>query len=250
MSLAERLTPNKPRVLTVDIETSPHLCFSYDLWNTNITPDKIVEPSRILCWAGKWLGESKVMYYGEHTHTREQMISALWDALDEADVLITYNGVKFDVPHIMREFITRDYLPPSPWIDIDLLQVARRRFKFASNRLGYVTSALNLPTKLETGVAQLWLKVLHGDDKAWKKFEAYNKRDVIVTELLYCVLLPWMKAPHAGLWSGDMSACPSCGSTSLTPTGMTYTKTAAWVKAACDCGAWCKVMANGQTRPI
>ena len=120
MSLAERLTPNKPRVLTVDIETSPHLCFSYELWNTNITPDKIVEPSRILCWAGKWLGESKVMFYGEHTHTREQMIAALWDALDEADVLITYNGVKFDVPHIMREFITADFLPPSPWIDIDL----------------------------------------------------------------------------------------------------------------------------------
>lgn len=253
MSLAALLAEQAPkaaRTLVIDIETSPALVFTYDFWNTNITPDKIVEPSRILCWAAKWTDSKRVEFASEFHDGRTVMIQRLWDLLNEADVLVTYNGVKFDVPHIMRTFIENGYPPPSPWVNIDLLQTNRKRFKFASNRLGYVTEHLGLPTKLETGVAQLWRKVLEGDAKAWAKFRAYNKQDVVVTELLYRVLLPWMKPAHAGLFTGDLTTCPACGSSNLAPQGLTYTKTAAWVKCVCVCGAWCKVLSNGQTRPI
>ena len=241
----------KPRILTLDIENSPHLVYTYDLYGANITPDKIIEPARLLCWAGKWFDRREVVFASEYHDGVEDMLDPLWDMLDQADIVVTYNGVRHDIPIIMRTFIENGYPPPSPWIDIDLYQVSKRRYKWASNRLGYVTEALGLPTKLETGVAQLWKKVLYDDDKAWTKFRAYNKQDVIVTELLYRAYRPWMKTPHAGLWSGDLSTCPACGSSQLAPAGIVYTKTAAWLKSNCqNCRAWCKILANGQTRPI
>jgi hypothetical protein len=64
------------------------------------------------------------------------------------------------------------------------------------------------------------------------------------------VLLPWIKTPHAGLWSGEMSKCPRCGSSDLTPMGIETTKTSAYAKCLCKCKSWCKILANGQTRPI
>ena len=242
--------PGKPRVLTLDIENSPHLAYTYELYGADITPDKIVEPARLLCWAAKWLDKRAILFRSEYHDGTETMLDDLWQLLDQADIVITYNGIKHDIPIILRTFVENGYGPPSPWQDIDLYRVNRSRYKWASNRLGYVTQALDLPTKLETGVAHLWRKVLDDDDKAWTKFRAYNRRDVLVTELLYRTLSPWIKHPHAGLWSGDLSACPACGSRELTPTGITTTKTGAWAKCVCHCGAWCKVLANGQTRPI
>ena len=252
MSLAERLTPNKPRVLTWDLETSPAIVYSWALYNQNHSTNQIIEPSRVLCFAAKWLDEKRTHFYSEHHDGHREMVLAAWDMLNDADIVISYNGMGFDAKHMNREFMLAGLGPVSPYQDIDLLRINRKSFKFLSNKLGYVTDAVGLPTKLETGGMDLWRAVLASDEKAWRKFRDYCVRDVQVTEKYYRLLAQsgWVKGPHAGLWSGDMSACPSCGGTSLTPTGMTYTKTAAWVKAACDCGAWCKVMANGQTRPI
>lgn len=248
--MARAKDQGRPMVLTLDIENSPHLAYTYDLWNATITPDKIVEPARLLCWAAKWLHRPTVHFRSEYHDGTEEMLDHLWQLLDQADIVVTYNGVRHDNPIILKTFLENGYPPPSPWIDIDLYQAIKRRYKFASNRLGYITEALGLPTKLETGVAQLWKKVLYDDDKAWTKFRDYNKRDTIVTELLYRTLLPHLKGPHMGLWSGDMSSCPSCGSNDLTPMGITTTKTTAYAKCVCKCGAWCKIMPSGQTRPI
>lgn len=250
MSLAERLTPKPPRILVYDIETSPNLVWTYNLYNANISPDKIVEPSRMLCWAGKWVGSKHVMFYSEHHDGHETMVAALWEALDEADIVVTYNGRGFDNKHAMREFVTAGLGPPSPWQDVDLLKENRRLFKFASNRLGYVTETLGLETKLDTGGQGLWLRVLQGDEKAWAMFKRYCKQDVVATEGLAAFLWPYLKVPHFGLWSGGNRVCPSCGSTSLVPMGKTYTKTASYPRLRCACGAWCKVLNNGQTRQI
>lgn len=249
MGLAERLTPKAPRVWVYDIETSPNLVYTYDLYNTTIRPDQIVQPSRMLCWAGKWLDAKAVKFYSEHHHERTDMVEQLWLALDEADIVVTYNGRGFDNKHVMREFVTAGLGPPSPWQDVDLLKENRRLFKFASNRLGYVTETLGVDTKLDTGTG-LWRRVLEGDEKAWALFKRYNVADVRATQALLEVIAPFCRLPHMGLWTGNTKACPSCGDTTLTPMGKTYTKTASYPRLLCECGAWCKVLANGQTRPI
>ena len=239
-----------PRVLTLDVENSPHLAYTYDLWGADIRPDQIMEPARLLCWAAKWLDRKQVLFASEYHDGVDAMLNGIWELLNEADIVVTYNGVRHDMPIILKSLVERGYPPVSPWQDIDLYQVVKRRYKFASNSLGYITKTLDMPTKLATGVPQLWKRVLEEDEKAWTKFRAYNKQDVVVTENLFKVLQPWIKGPHAGLWSGDLGSCPSCGSDKLEPAGLTYTKTAKYARLLCECGAYCKVLNNGQTRPV
>lgn len=253
MTLAERLADLEPapfKILTVDIETSPHLAWTFSTWNTNISPDMIVEPSRVLCFAAKWLHERRVIFHGEWQDTHEAMVRHAHELLDEADIVVTYNGPGFDEKHLAREFLLAGLQPPSPYQSIDLLKTARGRFKFPSNRLGQVGEALNIGSKLDTGGWSLWEGVLAGDPKARAKFARYNKQDVILTEQLLLVLRNWIKGlPHAGLGLGDMSVCYACGAPDLAPVGVTRSKSNAWLRLRCGCGAWNKMLANGETRP-
>lgn len=203
MALAPRL--EEPRILTLDIETSPAIVMAWGLFDQNIGVNQIIEPSRVICFAAKWHHRKATEFYSEHHQSRAEMVTQAWRLLDECDVLVTYNGPSFDVKHLQREFLHAGLGPPSPWVDVDLLRVNRARFKFLSNKLGAVTSALGIPTKMETGGMQLWTDVLAGDPKAWARMRAYCKRDVVVTEMLYDRLARegWVKGPHLGQWTRD-----------------------------------------------
>jgi DNA polymerase elongation subunit (family B) len=251
MSLSERLRelqPKPAKVLVLDIETSPAQAFVWGLRDQNISPGQVIEHSRVLCFAAKWMGSASVDFYSERDG-REQMIEAAWSLLDEADVCVGYNHVRFDIPHLQREMVQAGYGPPSPWIDVDLLPAIRRRFRFMSNKLGSVTEQLGLDTKADPGGFDTWRGVLAGDDKAWRRMRHYNRMDVSVTADLYEYLKPWLRLPHAGLFSGDMKACAACGSTRLTPDGIARTNVAAWLRLACeDCNAHNRLLTNGETR--
>jgi DNA polymerase elongation subunit (family B) len=241
-----------PRILTYDVETSPIKAYTWQLFDATISPDMVIEPSRVLCFAAKWYDQGKIIFHAEWDDTHAQMIQHAWELLDAADIIVTFNGVGFDDKHLAREFLMAGLGPPSPWQAVDLLKVARQRFKFPSNRLGQVGQTLGIGAKLETGGWKLWQDVLDGDKKARDKFAKYNRQDVRLTEQLFTLLAGsgWIKGlPHAGLWSGDMAACYACGDTNLIPDGIAYTKTTRHVRLACACGAYSKVMKNGQTRP-
>ena len=250
--LTQRLAEltKKPKVLTWDIETSPAIVYSWGLFGQDHSTSQIIEPSRVLCFAAKWLDRKACEFYSEFHDGHQDMIAQAWRLLDEADIVISQNGIGFDTKHMNREFLLAGFGPPSPFVDIDLLRVNRANFKFLSNKLGYVTEAVGLPTKLETGGMDLWKRVLANEPSAWAKFKKYNVRDVQVTEKLYLLLAQggWIKGVHAGLFSHDMTVCHSCGSPDLTPVGVMYTRTAAYPKALCVCGVFNKVLNNGQTR--
>jgi hypothetical protein len=241
----------KPKILCVDIETSPAVVFSWGLFGQDHSINQIIEPSRVLCFAAKWLDKKQVEFYSEFHSSHDDMIKQAWRLLNEADIITSYNGMSFDWKHLNREFLLAGLGPVSPFVDIDLLRINRANFKFLSNKLGYVTQAVGLPTKLETGGMELWKQVLANDPAAWAKFRRYNIRDVVVTERLYVLLSQggWIKGVHAGLFSGDMSTCHACGSSDLTPVGVMYSRASAWPKALCVCGVFNKVLSNGQTRP-
>jgi hypothetical protein len=251
VALRDSLKATAPRVLTFDIETAPALAYVWGSWGVNINPDMVVEPSRILCWAAKWFDEKKVIAAAEwEPGGHAGMLEKLWQLLDEADVVAGYNSNGFDIKHVNRSFIERGYLPPSPYQTVDLIKTVRSRFKFPSNRLGQIGQSLDIGSKLDTGGWSLWANVLDGDDKARAKFLKYCKQDVRLTDQLLRVLAPWIKGlPHYGLWSGDLTACYACGNNVLRPDGLTYTKTQAFLRLACECGAYNRLLGNGQTRP-
>lgn len=209
------------KVLTLDIETSPHEGYSFQVWQTNIAPNQMIQPTCILSFAAKWKGDkqSEIIY---RTCFDEDMHETLHRLLDEADLIVTYNGDKFDLRHIKREFVERGFFPPRPAPSVDLLKVVKKHFAFPHNRLDYVAQRLLGETKLETGGFELWPAFMRQEPQALKLMQRYNKKDTVLTEKLYLKLMPWiMNHPYVGgggvvIEDGEIIyTCPACESTRI-----------------------------------
>ena len=220
------------KILLLDIETSPNTAHVWGLWQQNVGINQLLESSQVMCWAAKWYGEREVIF-GKDLITIHQMI-------DEADVVIHYNGKKFDMPTLNKEFLLHDMTPPAPYKQIDLLRVVRSQFRFPSNKLDYVAQRLGLGKKVKHEGHELWVKCMAGDPVAWKKMERYNKQDVVLLEKVYDKLLPWIKShPNHNLYDDVEHACPSCGSDKLHRRGNARTIGGVYQRYQCiDCGSW------------
>ena len=129
------LEPRDPRVLTLDIETSPHIAYVWGLYDQRVATSQIVQPSRVLCVAAKWLDSSETIFLSEFHDGREAMIAGIWQLVDEADIVVGYNHVGFDMPHLNREWLLADYGPPSPYTNVDLYKVNRQQVRQQQTRL-------------------------------------------------------------------------------------------------------------------
>ncbi len=228
-------------ILTLDLETSPNLAHVWSLWGQNVSLAQLRESTQVISFAAKWYDKKPVMFFSDFHDGHDQMVAAAWRLLDEADVIVHYNGIKFDERHLNREFFEAGLTPPSPYDRIDLLSVVKKRFLFPSNKLDYVTRVAGQVGKVKHEGHDLWVKCMAGDAKAWSRMRRYNRQDVTETEDLYTKLLPWIPShPHRGLY-GPLSddQCPSCEGTSLVKEGLARTKLATFQRYHCaDCGAW------------
>lgn len=229
------------KVLTLDIETSPIEAHVWGLWQQNVGLNQILKPTKLLSFAAKWYGKKSVAFKSVHHDGHEEMVKSAHAFLDEADVVVHFNGKKFDIPHLNREIIQAGLTPPSPYRQVDLVQVARRQFLFPSNKLAYVTQALGLSGKLSHTGHDMWIKCLAGDEKAWALMRRYNIQDVRTTEELFDKLRPWVPALNLGVFSDDAEerTCPACGSTNVQRRGVAVTALGRYPRFACqDCGRW------------
>jgi len=227
------------KILHLDIETAPNKVYTWGLWNQNVGINQIEEAGYTMCWAAKWHGKKKLHFKSLVNGGEAAMLKEVWELLNEADVVVHYNGTKFDIPTLNREFVLHGFTTPSPFHQVDLLKVVRQRFKFPSNKLDYVTQALGLSGKVEHKGMSLWRDCMDGDDKAWKHMEKYNKQDVVLLEDLYNILLPWIKdhPNHALYKDTDRPVCPNCGSEKVHKKGIETTKTMQYQRYKCaDCG--------------
>lgn len=228
------------KILYIDIETAPNTAHVWDLWNVNVSLAQLRESSRMLSFAAKWDGERKVHFLSEWKDGA-YMIDVAHEMLTEADVLCHYNGTRFDIPHLYREFVLADLDPPAPFQEIDLLKVVKSRFQFPSNKLEYVANALLGEGKVKHSGHDLWVRVMAGDAKARREFEEYNKKDVILLEELYYRILSWIPShPHRGLYLDAISdLCSNCGSGDLRREGYSYTTIGKFQRYQCRaCGTW------------
>lgn len=230
-----------PRICTIDIETSPSIAQVWGLFKQNIGLNQIQESTRVISFAAKWKGSKDVMFFSEFHDGRKKMIAEAHRILSEADIVVHYNGSSFDIPHLKREFLLAKLPPPAPFLQIDLLKAVKRNFRFMSNKLQHVCDQLRIGRKVDTGGHDLWAKCLLGDEIAWGKMRKYNKHDVVLTEELYVLLLPWIdNHPHIGLAKMDpKDACNRCGSNRLQYRGTSQTGTTVYKRFQCQqCGGW------------
>ena len=229
------------KVLLLDIETSPNLAYCWGIWEQNIAISQMVESSSTMCWAAKWLGEKEVMFDSVHKSGEKKMLKGIHKLLTEADVVVHYNGKKFDVPTLNKEFLLNGMPPPAPYKQIDMLQVSRGNFRFQSQKLDYVAQQMGLGAKTSHEGFQLWVKCMQRDPAAWKRMEKYNKNDVVLLEKVYLQMLPWIKNhPNTDLHDG-VDGCTRCGSTAYQARGTAVTAGGVYQRYQClECGGWFK----------
>ena len=228
------------KILFLDIETAPNQVFVWGLWDQNIAPNQIVNPGYPLCWSAKWADTKGVMFDSLEKNPGPAMIKAMHELLEEAHVVIHYNGAKFDIPVLNAEFIMHGMHPPSPVHQIDLYKVVKKNFKFPSYKLDYVAQQFGIGHKVRHKGMDLWTGCMNGDPASWRVMEKYNKQDVNLLVKLYAKLLPWIaNHPSHALFDGklDRPSCPNCGSTHVQKHGQAITKTCIYDRYKCmGCG--------------
>jgi DNA polymerase elongation subunit (family B) len=240
---------NEPKILLVDIETAPNLGWFWEMWETN--PIGIKTNWHLLSFSYKWLGLKHI-----HTHALpdyasykkdkdddKELVQDLWNLLNEADIVIAHNGDAFDIKKSNARFIFHGMKPPMPYKTIDTLKVARRHFKFDSNKLNSLGKYLGVGEKLPHTGAHLWFGCMAGDKKAWAMMRKYNEQDINLLERVYLQLRPWMtNHPNVNIYDQVAGACPSC-SGKVEKRGFGYTQLGAYQRYKClrpSCGAWSK----------
>jgi DNA polymerase elongation subunit (family B) len=165
----------------------------------------------------------------------------MYNVLEEADAVITYNGNRFDLPTLNKEFLLNEYNPPAPYKSVDLYRTIKSKFRFASNKLDHVSEQMGLGRKTDHYGFKMWLDVMNGDSKAQKLMEKYNRQDVVLLERVYKHVLPWISNhPNHSNYSGN-AVCPNCSSKRLQRRGIAVTATGHYHRLQCqDCGKWSK----------
>ena len=227
------------KLLTLDIETRPNLAWVWSIWNQNIGINQIDESCEMICWSAKWVGKHKIHFRSVHHDGQVPMVTDLWDLLNEADAVIHYNGRSFDIPHINREFLLLEMVPPSPYKQIDLLRAVKKQFRFTSNKLEYIARELGIGEKLQHEGFDLWKRCMADEESAWKLMRQYNINDTALTEVLYERLLPWIPGIPSRAAHAQEHICVACGSKNIEERGWAYTQQSRYKRWVCrDCGKW------------
>jgi hypothetical protein len=233
----------KPKVLFLDIETAPSLGWVWAKWQTDVIDFK--RDWYILCFAYKWAEGPKVKAVGlddmrgyrNDKENDKALVEELWQLLDEADIIVAHNGDSFDLRKINTRFLAHGLKPPSPYKTVDTLKIARKSFRFDSNKLDDLGRYLGIGRKLPHTGFHLWKGCMAGDRKAWDMMKRYNSHDVELLEKVYFIMRPWGKHPHVN--EGIRERCPKCGSSEVQRRGYNYTLVSRKQKYQCHgCFCW------------
>jgi hypothetical protein len=236
--------PKTPtRIIFLDIENSPSTGFVWGKYDQNVIDFEA--DWHLLSYAYKVAGEKRVRVRGlidfpgfrrDMTNDR-QLTRELWRILDEADLVIGHNVDRFDIRKINTRFLAHGMPPPSPYRTVDTLKVAKKYFRFDSNKLDDLGRCLGVGRKIQHTGFELWLGCMHGSRSAWDTMLRYNAQDVLLVEKVYYLLRAWA-GNHPNVNRG-IFACPKCASLNVQKRGFEHTLLRKRQRYACmDCRGW------------
>lgn len=191
-------TRERPKELYIDVETSPNLAF---LWSLRVkggfvNPDMIIKDWFLISWAASWVG-SKEVYSGVVTPTQARrwsdkaIIKPLYELINQADAVIGHNVDRFDIKAINTRFVFHGLLPPTQYKTIDTLKVARKYFKFESNKMDFISKRINGLKKNDMEF-QDWVDCVAGKPEVLRKMVRYNEQDVKEGKDVYQKMMEWI----------------------------------------------------------
>lgn len=224
-------------ILYFDLEVSPLLGTSWGTYKTNLL--SIERGQELLSLAYK-INDSETQVVSRRTMTERRMTKLLWKLFADADVIIGQNSDAFDIKVANKFFIKHKLKPPPPYKTVDTLKLARKYFRFESNKLDYLAEFLLGENKLPTNYA-LWDACMKGDAKALREMELYNKHDVDIQYRVYQALKSWHTGhPNHNVYNETTHQCPVCGGATQRR-GFMVTRVGRYQRHQCkSCGAWSK----------
>lgn len=232
-----------PKILIFDIETAPMKAYVWKRWKENISLDQTISDWFMICWSAKWLYDADVM--GDVLTPEEiknendsRIVKSIWKLIDEADIIVAYNGLNFDIPRLNTRFIINGLQPPTTCNVVDPILIAKKQFAFSSNKMDNIATQLGLTNKLDTDF-NLWKSCMEGNEEALGYMLSYNKQDVNTLEEIYIKMLPWIKN-HPNVQNyvqSSIPVCSHCGSTdiNLIPDKFYYTGVSRFNLYRCEC---------------
>ena len=242
----------KARTLLFDVESFPNIGYTWGKWEQNVI--EFIEEKKIVSFAWKWLGETKVdclalptfKSYKTNKKSNLSLITELHKLISKADIVVAHNVDNFDDKMANSDFITNGLTPPPPHKTVDTLKVARSKFSFNSNKLDDLAFKLGFGRKVNTGGFSLWKGCMEGNEDSWDKMIEYNKHDVVLLEKVYLKLRPWMTNHPAIALPSSTAKCSVCSSDNLKRGGYSILKTGKYQRFHCaDCGKWDRLKIKG-----
>ena len=239
----EQLGSRVPIIGIFDVETLPMKVYAWGLWDKYTSPEQVIEESCFLSWAGKYLNDPTIhsdVLTKEEALSRDgiRIATTCWNFINNCDILVGHNLEKFDM-RVVNTFFLKADLPPLRPLQIDTLKIVKNNFRFSSNKMGAVNTALNIRTKIENEGFRLWKRCSEGDEDALKTMLEYNIGDIQALEDLFYIIRPYITNQkfNYNLYSElTETVCPVCGSHDFKFNGYYYTGAGKWESLRCsDC---------------
>mgnify|MGYP000875156892 CR=1 FL=1 len=238
-----------PNILYFDIETTPTLFAGFQLGKQHVNHTQILKRPEVMCISWAW-NDQKVQHASLNMEKYDlrakdddadyELLKTFSKEYGKADLIVSQNGVFFDVPTITSRLV-KHRLPPLPEISHDdtYLQSAKK-IKHISHKLDDVGDYLGYGRKAPHGDGMdWWIAVAYGDYKILAKMVKYCDEDVNKLRKIYKHQLPYVKSKlNMAAFTGEPT-CSSvvCGSKNLVKDGFRWTLAGKYQKYRCnDCG--------------
>lgn len=239
-----------PNILFLDVETSPIRGWTWGMHEQEVI--SVDQHSHMLSFSCKWQHEKRIKTfalpdfpgYTKDLRNDKLLVTMLWNYISWADIVVAHNGDKFDMKKANARFVFHGLTPPPPVKTIDTLKIARRYFKFDSNKLDDLGKYLGLGEKLAHTGFKLWKDCMLGDMKAWKLMKQYNEQDIVLLEKIYMKLRSWDTShPNTTVYKEgygkEKMVCKTCGSFCVQKRGVGVLRDKKYQRIQCqDCGRW------------
>ena len=249
-----------PKIVYLDLETLPNLPEALKLWcELSAFPFRTMKAdvTSIICFGYMTsdMKKPKVIsawdfpdVWKKDVNDDYLILKKAVDILYDADVIVTHNGKRFDLPFLntrimlMREkYKDKNLIPLPPIIHEDTCNIAKKKMFLFSNRLNRLSEVLGSKQKIDTGGWDLWVKVWHKNKTAQRFMAKYCAQDIVATKSNYDKIQILSKDfPHMKLFGETTGAiCPRCGSNKLQSRGSYTNKTKRVERFSCKvCKKW------------
>lgn len=131
-----------------------------------------------------------------------EIVSDILASLEKADIVIAHNGVGFDMAFLRTRAIMHKLPVVHPRKIVDPVLLARRTFRFHSNRLDAIAQMLGCDFQKTPLAPKYWIKAMgDGDKESLDYIMEHNIADVFVLEEVARTVMPYIKTiDNIGSW--------------------------------------------------